>query len=100
MYRRYARDNIAHAQSEQNCYADKKRRHAEFKEGNLVMLKAESLDAYKCSTIAEKWRPRYLEPLSVKKVMVRVTYRIELPPSMKRAHNVFHISKWKPYHLR
>ena len=26
-----------------------------------------------------------------------VTYKLELPPSMKKAHNVFHISKLKPY---
>lgn len=27
-----------------------------------------------------------------------VTYKIELPPAMKRAHNVFHVSKLKQYH--
>ena len=26
-----------------------------------------------------------------------VTYRIEKPPSMKRAHNLFHVSKLKLY---
>ena len=29
-----------------------------------------------------------------------VTYKIELPPSMKRAHNVFHVSKLKQYQPR
>lgn len=27
-----------------------------------------------------------------------VTYKIELPPSMRRAHNVFHVSELKQYH--
>jgi len=29
-----------------------------------------------------------------------VTYKIELPPSMKKAHNVFHVSKLKLYKQR
>lgn len=29
-----------------------------------------------------------------------VKYKIKLPPSMKRAHNVFHVSKLKPYYKR
>ena len=98
--RRLAQDNIARARADQKHYADKRRKHAEFKEGDLVMLRAESFDVYKRSNLAEKWRPRYLGPLSVKEVMGPVTYRIELPSSMKRAHNVFHVSKLKRFHRR
>lgn len=61
------------------------------------MLQSEALDVYKRSTPPEKWRLKYLGPLEIKKVMGPVTYMIEMPPSMKKAHNVFHVAKLNPY---
>lgn len=96
-YKRIARDKIAEARSSQKYYADKKRRPVAFKEGDLVMLRSETLDTFNRSTLPKKWRPKYLGPLKVIKVMGPVTYKIELPPSMKKAHNVFHVSKLKKF---
>lgn len=61
------------------------------------MLKAGAYNTFTKSELPEKWRPKYLGPLSVLEVKGPVTYRVELPSSLKRAHNVFHVSKLKKY---
>lgn len=95
-----AKDNIRRARADQKYYADRNRTHAELKEGDLVILKAASFRVYRRSGQAENWRARYLGPLMVKELMGPVTYRVEIPPSVKRAHNVFHASKLKRFHRR
>ena len=97
IFQRLAQDNIAQARADQKYYADKSRRQVRFQKGDWVMLRSEALDVYKRSTLPEKWRPKYLGSLEIKKVMGPVTYMIEMPPSMKKAHNVFHVAKLKPY---
>ena len=97
MFRRIARDNLAAARSAQKHHADKKRQDVSFNKGDLALLDTRSLDLVARSDLPKKWRPRYLGPLRIREVMGPVTYRIELPPTMKRAHNVFHVSKLKKY---
>lgn len=99
-YKRVARDNIARSRANQKHYADKHRRVVTFNVGDLVMLRTEFLETFKRSNLPAKWRPKFMGPLSVIEVVSPVTYRIELPPSMKKAHNVFHVSKLKPYRRR
>lgn len=36
-------------------------------------------------------------PLKILQKIGDVYYKMELPPSMKRAHNIFHVSRLKPY---
>ena len=88
---------MAKARSTQKYYADKKRRQVTYNEGDFVMLESKSINEFSRSSLPKKWRTKYLGPLRVKQVMGPVTSMIELPPSMKKAHNVFHVSKWKPY---
>ena len=57
-----------------------------------------SLDVPNRADLQKKWRPNYLGPLRVLEVMGPITYHIELSPSMKMAHNHFHIFKLKCYH--
>lgn len=97
-YRQLARDNLANARARQKYHADKRRSHVEFDVGDLVMLNIESLDIAKRADIPKKWCTKYLGPFSVKEKKGPVTYKIELPPTMKRSHNVFHLSKLKRYH--
>ena len=96
-FRTIARDNMARSREAQRYYADKGRRPQTFKVGSLVMLDARSLDATKRSSLPAKWRPKFFGPLRIMEVMGPVTYKIELPPSMRRAHNVFHVSKLRRY---
>ena len=96
-FRALDRDTLAEAQSRQRYYADAKRRGLVFKEGDLVLLRNETMATSKRSSLPTKWRPKYLGPLKITKVMGPVDYRVELPPSMKKAHNVFHVSKLRQY---
>jgi len=50
----------------------------------------------KVNTPSRKLSPRRYGPFKVLKQISLVTYRIELPPSMK-IHNVFHIDLLIPY---
>ena len=96
-FRTLERDKIAEAQSRQRYYADAKRRDLNFKEADLVLLRNETLSTSKRSGLPTKWRSKYLGPLKITKVIGPVDYRVELPPSMQRAHNVFHVSKLRKY---
>ena len=96
-FQRVAKDCMRNAQTTQKHYADVGRRDISYDVGDLVLLKSQDLDTFNRSTLPIKWRPKYLGPLRVLEVMGPVTYRLELPASMKRAHNVFHVSKLKKY---
>lgn len=92
-----AKDSLATARCNQKYYADKRRRDLTFKTGDLVMLHSKAFEEPNRADLPKKWRPKYLGPLRVKKVMGPVTYKIQMPPSMKKAHNFVHVSKLKPY---
>lgn len=47
-----------------------------------------------------KWKPKLVTPFALKQVMGSVTYKIELPPSMKRAQNFFHVSRLQKFNWR
>lgn len=90
-----ARDHLAAAKEAQRYYANRNRQHREFKVGDLVMLKVEGVGANARAELPEKWRPKFMGPLRVLAKIGEVSYKIELPPSMSRAHNVFHVSRLK-----
>ncbi len=96
-YQTLARENILLAQQKQKYYADKHRRDVSFEVGDLVLLNIEGLDVTTRADLPDKWCAKFLRPLSVLEVLGPVTYRVELPDSMRRSHNVFHVSKLKKY---
>lgn len=59
------------------------------------MLHSRAFEEPSRADLPAKWRPTYIRPLRVNKVLGPVTYEIEMPPSMKRAHTVLHVSKLK-----
>lgn len=97
MFQSAARDNLAVAQARQVYYANQKQREASFCVGELVMLELAGTGLHARSDLPKKWRPKFVGPLAVTEVMGPMTYKVELPPTMKRAHNVFHVSKLKKY---
>ena len=98
MFRQIARDNLAIAQAQRKQHADSRRRSVQFTVGDFVLLATKSLDVTNRADLPRKWRPKFLGPVRVLEVMGPVTYKVELPSSMRRAHNVFHVSKLKAYH--
>lgn len=64
------------------------------------MLHSKAFEEPSRADLPNKWKPKYLGPQRVQKVMSPVTYKIEMPPCMKRAHNVVHALKLKPYVTR
>ncbi len=68
-----------------------------FQEGDLVLLSTSALRIARQADLRKKCRTKLLGPLAVKRVMRPVTYMIELPPTMRKVHNVFHVSRLKPY---
>ena len=96
-FRIMAKDNLAEAQARQRHYADIKRRDVSYNMDDLVLLRNDNLSVSSRSNLPTKWQPKYLGPLRVIEVMRPVNYRVEIPPSMKRARSVFHVSKLKLY---
>ena len=96
-YSRIARDNLALARAKQKFYADQHRREVSFAAGDWVMLRSDVIDGSRRTDLPKKWQAKYLGPFEVKEVRGPVNYMIEMPPDMKRKHNVFHVSKLKPY---
>ena len=63
--------------------------------GDLVKLSTKDTPIEK--GLAYKLKPRYVGSLEVLKVVSPVAYRITLPENW-RIHNVFHVSRLRPWH--
>ncbi|XP_027157139.1 uncharacterized protein LOC113758524, partial [Coffea eugenioides] len=47
----------------------------------------------------KKLQPRFVGPYKIIQHVGNVAYKVELPPSLSRIHNGFHVSMLKKYHL-
>lgn len=93
-----ARENMATAVSRQKFYADRTRVDISFHVRNLILLRADNFSLTRRSTLPKKWQPRFIGPFCIRKVWSPVTYRIELPPAMRRTQDDYHVLKLKPFH--
>ncbi|XP_027109547.1 uncharacterized protein [Coffea arabica] len=92
------RQRIQTAQSRQKSFADNRRNDLEFAVGDLVFLKITPL---KASLMSGKWKKLQQRFVGLYKIIQRVgsvAYKLELPPSLSRIHNIFHVSILKKYH--
>ena len=94
---RVIRKQLEAAQDRQKKYADGKRRNLQFAVGELVFLKVSPTRGVNRFGIKGKLTPRYIGPFEVLEVIGGVAYRLALPPSLARVHNVFHISQLRKY---
>ncbi|XP_027166304.1 uncharacterized protein LOC113766295 [Coffea eugenioides] len=92
------RQRIQTAQSRQKSYADNRRNDLEFTVGDLVFLKITPLKASLMSGKEKKLQPRFVGPYRIIQRVGNAAYKLELPPSLSRIHNVFHVSMLKKYH--
>ncbi len=85
--------NLEQAQAYQKKYYDKNKREHIFKLNDKVLLDTTDI-TYTIG--AKKLLDKYIGPYNITEVISDVTYKLDLPIKF-RIHNVFHISKLKPY---
>ncbi|XP_027158304.1 uncharacterized protein LOC113759925 [Coffea eugenioides] len=86
------------AQSRQKSYADNRRKDLEFWIGDQVFLKITPLKASLMAGKEKKLQSRFVGPYKILQRVGNVAYKLELPPSLSRIHNIFHVSILKKYH--
>ncbi|KAG8637435.1 hypothetical protein MANES_15G121750v8 [Manihot esculenta] len=78
-------------------WADASKRHVEFKEGDLVMVKLLPPLLRNYGKVHKGLLRRYEGPFPIEKRVGNVAYRVKLPEHIE-AHLVFHVSMLKPFH--
>ena len=91
-----AKENICKAQQQQTSIANRHRRLQSFNLGDQVLLSTKNLPVTSATTI-KKFSSCFIGPFSITQVVNNVSYRLQLPPTMK-IHPIFHVSLLKPYH--
>ncbi|RVW57778.1 Transposon Tf2-8 polyprotein [Vitis vinifera] len=91
-----SRSYLDKAAKKMKKWADKKRRHTEYKVGDMVF--SSSFQQFKSLRLVHKGlMRRYEGPFPVLGNVDKVSYRVKLPPRLK-IHHVFHVNYLKPYH--
>ncbi len=94
---RIARQQLLTAQSRQKSYADRRRRDLEFQVGEHILLKVLPTKGIKRFSLRGKSSPQFIGPFEILERIGSVAYRLALPPSLDRVHNVFHVSMLRTY---
>ncbi|XP_027077047.1 uncharacterized protein [Coffea arabica] len=92
------RQQIQTPQSRQKSYADNWKKDLEFAVGDQVFLKITPLKASLITGTGKKLQPRFIGPYKILQRVENVASKLELPPSLSRIHNIFHVSMLKKYH--
>ncbi|XP_074316319.1 uncharacterized protein LOC141652658 [Silene latifolia] len=91
------RERMKAAQDRQKSYADVRRRPLEFEVGDKVFLKVSPMKGVKRFGVKGKLSPKYIGPYDVIKRIGAVAYKLDLPPSLGKVHDVFHVSQLRKY---
>jgi len=93
-----AKKCLAAAQARQKRYYDKCHREVSFTTGEQVLLRSKNIHMRTAQgrRSTPKLLPKWLGPFTVDKPVGAVSYKLDLPASMK-IHPVFHVSLLKPY---
>ena len=86
------RQRIKQAQDRQKSYADHRRRDLEFNVGEFVFVKVAPFKHLMRFGKKGKLAPRFISPYEILERVGKVAYRLALPASMDRIHDVFHVS--------
>jgi hypothetical protein len=92
---RRIQDNLKVVKSRQETYANKRRRPLEFEVGNHVYLRVSPMKGVKRFGVKGKLAPCYIRPFPILKKCGTVAYKLDLPPSLARVHDIFHVSQLK-----
>jgi hypothetical protein len=85
-------ENLKVAKLRQESYANKRRRPLQFEVGDHMYLKVSPMKGVKRFGVTGKLSPRYIGPFPILEKCGKVAYKLELPPSLAGAHNIFHVS--------
>ena len=89
-----AKLQIQHAQEQQTKYYNQHHRDITFQLNDKILLDSSHIN-FQHGT--KKLLEKYIGPYRIIEIISKTAYRINLPVKF-RIHNVFHISKLKPYH--
>jgi hypothetical protein len=89
---RRIQENLKVVKSHQETYANKRHRPLEFEVRNRVYLRVSSMKGMKRFGVKEKLAPRYIGPFPILVKCGTVAYKLDLPPSLARIHDIFHVS--------
>jgi hypothetical protein len=67
----------------------------EFEVGNLVYLRVSPMKNMKRFEVKGKLAPCYIRPFPILEKYGTVAYKLDLPPSLARVHDIFHVSQLK-----
>jgi hypothetical protein len=88
-------DNLRATKSCQVTYANKRHRPLEFKVRDHVYLRVSPIKGMKRFGMKGKLAPRYIGPFPILEKCGTVAYKLDLPPSLTRVHDTFHMSQLK-----
>jgi hypothetical protein len=88
-------ENLKAVKSRQETYANKRRRPLEFEVGNHVYLRVSPMKGMKRFGVKGKLAPGYIRPFRILEKCGTVAYKLDLPPSLTRVHNIFHVLQLK-----
>jgi hypothetical protein len=93
----HVQDNLRAAKSRQEIDANKRCRPLEFEVGDNVYLRVAPMKGVKRFGMKGKLAPRYIGPFPILEKCGTVAYKLDLPPSLARVHDTFHVSQLKKY---
>jgi hypothetical protein len=88
-------ENLKVVKSHQETYANKRCRPLDFKVGDHVYLRVSPMKGVKRFGMKRKLAPRYIRPFPILENCGSVAYKLDLPPSLARVHDIFHMSQLK-----
>jgi hypothetical protein len=91
------REHLLTAQDRQKKYADAHRIDRQFSVGDKVFLRVRPRKSPIRYGKGSKLAPRFVGPFEILERIGPVAYRLALPPSLARVHDVFHVSLLRQY---
>jgi hypothetical protein len=77
--------------------ANKRHRPLAFEVGNQEYLRVSPMKGVNRFGIKGKLAPRYIGPFPILEKCGTMAYRLDLPPSLARVHDIFHVSQLKKF---
>ena len=91
------KERLKTTQNRQKSYADNRKRDMEFEVGDHIFLKVSPMKLVMRFGSKGKLSPRFVGHFEILERVGPVAYRVALPLTMSKVHNVFHVSTLRKY---